>query len=62
MTIWTIGDKVWVRGRFASAFSLRGVVELVDSDRWDSYGVRAENGNFYWCSPHQLKRFADGPG
>ena len=57
------GDKVWFRGRYASEFSIRGVIEDIDTrERREhpdapnpGYGVRLENGNFHWAAGDQLK-------
>lgn len=46
-----IGDLVRFRGRFATEFSIRGVIEVLDGER---IGVRLENGNFHWCDASQV--------
>jgi len=46
------GHLVWYRGEFATQFSVRGQIEVVDGGR---LGVRLENGNFAWAIASQLK-------
>lgn len=47
---------VWFRGLFSGQFSTRGVV--IEESRWNGkveYGVRLENGNFFWAGEDQIK-------
>lgn len=47
-----IGDRVWVRGKYATQFSLNGVIETIEDDE---YGVRLSNGNFLRVKADQLQ-------
>jgi len=52
-----VGDKVWVRGKHAKTFTIRGTVETlpewVEPDQL--HGVRLENGNHAWVPPERMK-------
>ena len=55
MGVYREGERVWVRGRYAQAYSLRGVIETVVGEGWPLYGVRLENGNYMVCDANQLR-------
>ena len=49
---WKVGSLVWLAGKFSNRYSTRGIIEEIRGDR---FGVRIENGDFFWANSLQLQ-------